>query len=269
GNTMTITGDKTNSVIQWGGGFSIGKDAQVNFINKDPQKPQNYLNIAHGTSKSIIEGVLNANNNNVFLINPNGVIITKTGTINANRFVASTTSMSDADMDKFANMKTFNDGLSFSPVFKPSKTGNVVNMGNINANDVLLIGNKVDIKGNINGMHNDNVNGDALKNPSGNTANKVHLVGNDVLINIDSVKAKSIIVSAYKSGALEQSTSSFYENGGKINGFTFQTQDYDNVQDEHGNKLEITTNNKFKKYATIASDVDWFYFAKGWNENEH
>ncbi|MCR8687256.1 two-partner secretion domain-containing protein, partial [Campylobacter sp. 1569] len=92
-NTIDVTGKTQggNHVIQWGGGFNIGKDAQVNFGKG--QSGQNYLNIAHGTDKSTIEGVLNASGNNVFLINPNGVIITKTGTINANRFVASTSSM--------------------------------------------------------------------------------------------------------------------------------------------------------------------------------
>ncbi|EAI7261935.1 filamentous hemagglutinin N-terminal domain-containing protein, partial [Campylobacter lari] len=143
GNNMNIMGNGTNSVIQWGGGFNIGKNEQVNFNGSN----KNYLNIAHGTSKSTIEGILNASGNNVFLINPNGVIITKTGTINANRFVASTSSMSDGDMKAFANLKSFDEGLSFSPVFKPHKAGNVVNMGNINTNDVLLIGNKVDIQG--------------------------------------------------------------------------------------------------------------------------
>ncbi|MCV3447055.1 filamentous hemagglutinin N-terminal domain-containing protein, partial [Campylobacter lari] len=135
GNIMNITGttpDKNSHVIQWGGGFSIGNKAQVNFKGNG----QNYLNIAHGTDKSTIEGVLNAGGNNVFLINPNGVIIEKSGSIiNANRFVASTSSMSDGDMTAFANMKNFNDGLSFSPVFKPNG-GNVVNMGSINAKNV-------------------------------------------------------------------------------------------------------------------------------------
>ncbi|WP_315967639.1 two-partner secretion domain-containing protein, partial [Campylobacter lari] len=66
---MNVSGNGANSVIQWGGGFSIGKDAQVNFGKG--QSGQNYLNIAHGTDKSIIEGILNAGGNNVFLINPN------------------------------------------------------------------------------------------------------------------------------------------------------------------------------------------------------
>ncbi|HEC1798108.1 TPA: filamentous hemagglutinin N-terminal domain-containing protein, partial [Campylobacter lari] len=111
-NTLNINGHGKNSVIQWGGGFNIGNKAQVNFNGSN----KNYLNIAHGTSKSTIEGVLNAKGNNVFLINPNGVIITKTGTINANRFVASTSSLNENDYKNF-----FSKGAAFSPVFKANK----------------------------------------------------------------------------------------------------------------------------------------------------
>ncbi|HEC1809659.1 TPA: hemagglutination protein, partial [Campylobacter lari] len=66
GNNMNIIGNGTNSVIQWGGGFSIGKGESVNFGNNKFEGQQNYLNIAHGTDKSTIEGVLNAGGNNVF-----------------------------------------------------------------------------------------------------------------------------------------------------------------------------------------------------------
>ncbi|WP_261798049.1 two-partner secretion domain-containing protein [Campylobacter peloridis] len=112
--TMNIHGNKVNSVIQWGGGFNINKGESVNFGGNS----KNYLNIAHGTNKSTIEGVLNASGKNVFLINPNGVIIEKSGTINANRFVASTSSMSNVDMWKFAKLNE-NQAGNFSPVFKP------------------------------------------------------------------------------------------------------------------------------------------------------
>ncbi|TXE85105.1 filamentous hemagglutinin N-terminal domain-containing protein, partial [Campylobacter peloridis] len=88
GNNMHINGNKVNSIIQWGGGFNINKGESVNFGGNS----KNYLNIAHGTNKSTIAGLLNANGKNVFLINPNGVIIEKSGIINANRFVASTSS---------------------------------------------------------------------------------------------------------------------------------------------------------------------------------
>nr|WP_232088176.1 filamentous hemagglutinin N-terminal domain-containing protein [Campylobacter peloridis] len=264
GNNMHINGNKVNSVIQWGGGFNINKGESVNFGGNS----KNYLNIAHGTNKSTIAGVLNASGNNVFLINPNGVIITKTGNINANRFVASTSSMSNEDMNKFANGQYANgktiDYATFSPVFKANKLGNVVNMGNINANDVLLIGHKVSIDGgNIHGMHNANTSGDALKNPSNNTASKVHLVGNEVNIQVDGIKSNSIIASAYSKGALQQSTTSYYNYGNNIGKLNFTTQEYDNIENK-ANK-QLVTKDKFEKHATIGSDVDWWHFAKGWN----
>ncbi|EAK9954200.1 filamentous hemagglutinin N-terminal domain-containing protein [Campylobacter lari] len=238
GKEMNIAGNKQNSIIQWGGGFNIGKGESVNFGGKS----QNYLNIAHGTSKSTIEGLLNANGKNVFLINPNGVIITKTGTINANRFVASTSSMSDGDMTAFANMKNFNDGLSFSPIFKPHKAGNVVNMGNINANNVLLIGNKVDIQG----------------GKLGNEKSKTHLVGNKVFVDF----GKSIIQSDYNFiSALDKShvyisSVDYYNNVNKYNKANFVKGNY------------LTNAKNIEKFVSIGSDIDWWHFAKGWNENE-
>ncbi|EPH6131613.1 filamentous hemagglutinin N-terminal domain-containing protein, partial [Campylobacter lari] len=238
GNNMNITGNGINSVIQWGGGFNIGKGEQVNFNGSN----KNYLNIAHGTSKSTIEGILNASGNNVFLINPNGVIITKTGTINANRFVASTSSMSDRDMKAFANLKNFNEGLSFSPVFKTHKAGNVVNMGNINTNNVLLIGNKVDIQG----------------GKVGNENSTTHLVGNEVFVDF----GKSIIQSDYNFiSALDKShvyisSVDYYNNVNKYNKANFVKGDY------------LTNAKNIEKFVSIGSDIDWWHFAKGWNENE-
>ncbi|EPH6131616.1 filamentous hemagglutinin N-terminal domain-containing protein, partial [Campylobacter lari] len=250
GNNMNITGNGINSVIQWGGGFNIGKGEQVNFNGSN----KNYLNIAHGTSKSTIEGILNASGNNVFLINPNGVIITKTGTINANRFVASTSSMSDRDMTAFANLKNFNEGLSFSPVFKTHKAGNVVNMGNINTNDVLLIGNKVDIQG----------------GKVGNENSTTHLVGNEVFVDADSVKLSSTInVTALKGGYIQRQM------------INFANDNYSFTKNVNINNADYTETNgqthkgssSFKKALTIgnmgdekANTIEWWHFSKGWNK---
>ncbi|AJC86024.1 two-partner secretion domain-containing protein [Campylobacter sp. RM16704] len=250
GNTMNINGHKVSSVIQWGGGFSINQGESVNFGGSN----KNYLNIAHGTSKSTIAGLLNANGNNVFLINPNGVIITKTGTINANRFVASTSSMDSAAMQNFANMNNFNDGLSFSPVFKPSKAGNVVNMGNINADKVLLIGNKVDIQG----------------GKLGNST--THLVGNNVYIDADSANLNSTInVTAIQGGYIQRQMNKFANDGYNFgNNTNIQNTNYT----ETNGQTHIGSNN-FKKALTIgnmenekANATEWFYFAKGWNEDK-
>ncbi|EHZ4886153.1 filamentous hemagglutinin N-terminal domain-containing protein [Campylobacter lari] len=262
---MQINGNGINSVIQWGGGFSIGQGESVNFGGNS----KNYLNIAHGTSKSTIEGLLNANGNNVFLINPNGVIITKTGTINANRFVASTSSMSDGEMWKFAKL-TKEQGAAFSPVFKPQKAGNVVNMGNINAKNVLLIGNKVSIDGgHINGKHNDGVSGDALKKPSGNTADKVHLVGNEVYIDKDMANFK------IASGKVDVTANAIYTQRQMINfandGYKFGSEIKDKINITNYQNHKGSSN--FKKALTIGNmgnekdnAIEWWHFAKGWNE---
>ncbi|AJC86608.1 two-partner secretion domain-containing protein [Campylobacter sp. RM16704] len=240
GNTMNINGHKVSSVIQWGGGFSINQGESVNFGGSN----KNYLNIAHGTSKSTIAGLLNANGNNVFLINPNGVIITKTGTINANRFVASTSSMDSAAMQNFANMNNFNDGLSFSPVFKPNKLGNVVNMGNINANNITLQGNKV-----VLGSENyNNINKVMAKN--------IKLEGNEVYVDVASIDGNTLQglnVDAKTKGNAYLNANGYYYNPYSFSVFS-----------------KISGNNNFKKdaYVGIGSDVDWWHFAKGWNENK-
>ncbi|AJC92942.1 hemagglutinin domain-containing protein [Campylobacter subantarcticus LMG 24377] len=237
-NIMNITGDKTNSVIQWGGGFSIGEKAQVNFKGEN----KNYLNIAHGTSKSTIEGILNADGNNVFLINPNGVIITKTGTINANRFVTSTSSMSDADMDKFAKLSSLEAGISFSPVFKPSKAGNVVNMGNINANDITLQANKIILEAGI------NTKGQLNKI----TTDKLHLKANEVYVDVGTTKVNNASIAANKGNLYLSSTGYYYNPKANYNVF-------DSVN---------SINKTYNQYISIGSDVDWWHFAKGWNENK-
>ncbi|EAJ0326546.1 filamentous hemagglutinin N-terminal domain-containing protein [Campylobacter lari] len=251
GNNMNISGNGINSVIQWGGGFNIGKGEQVNFNGSN----KNYLNIAHGTSKSTIAGILNAGGNNVFLINPNGVIITKTGTINANRFVASTSSMSDGDMKAFANLKSLEDGLSFSPVFKPNKAGNVVNMGNINAKNITLQGNKVMLSA-------DTSWDDKMKNQTGIiSANEINLQGNEVYVDVGNINGNQLQSLKIQGSNGNNFKGSIYLNA---SGYYYNPSSF-KVFDKYTN-----TNNNFKiyEYVGIGSDVDWWHFAKGWNENK-
>ncbi|EEP3708231.1 filamentous hemagglutinin N-terminal domain-containing protein [Campylobacter jejuni] len=220
---MNITGNKQNSVIQWGGGFNIAKGETVNF--GQGKTNQNYLNIAYGTKSSTIDGLLNTTGNNVYLINPNGVVIGKSGTINANKFGVSTSSMSNTEMQNFAD----STNPVFSPVFKPSNKGNVINMGNINANDVLIIGNEV---GNIgsNGVGNFNLQDNG----------KVQFVGDKVKVNVGSIKnAKDIIVSAQTAATLGQSTTDVYKNGNSLN--KIQVKEY------NGLSSHLQTNQMTKK----------------------
>ncbi|HFP7737289.1 two-partner secretion domain-containing protein [Campylobacter lari] len=245
GNNMNINGKGPNSVIQWGGGFNIGKGEQVNFNGSN----KNYLNIAHGTSKSTIAGILNAGGNNVFLINPNGVIITKTGTINANRFVASTSSISDGDMKAFANLKSFEDGLSFSPVFKPNKAGNVVNMGTINAKNVTLQGNKVMLSADTSW---DDKNNKIKFNQI--TADNIDLKGNEIYVDISTINSKNLTTEAKNKGIAYLSATGYYYN---------PTRKYNEFKN-----INNTIKKTYNQYISIGSDVDWWHFAKGWNENK-
>ncbi|MBT0742856.1 filamentous hemagglutinin N-terminal domain-containing protein, partial [Campylobacter lari] len=211
----------------------------------------------HGTDKSTIEGLLNAGGNNVFLINPNGVIITKTGTINANRFVASTSSMDSKSMQEFADGKYTNgkviDYTTFSPVFKLSKAGNVVNMGNINANDVLLIGNKVDVQG----------------GKIGNANSTTHLVGKNVYIDVDTKLNSTINVTATDGGYIQRQMIKFAED--KYNFGDNVKVNVVNYKDSNGKTHKGSSN--FKKALTIGNmgnekdnAIEWWHFAKGWNE---
>ncbi|PZT47121.1 hypothetical protein B6S12_10770, partial [Helicobacter valdiviensis] len=147
GDTMTITGNGNggNHVIAWGGGFNIGKDATVNFGGSG----KGYLNLDYSKNPSILAGKLNGGDNNIFLVNPSGVIVTESGSINANKFGISTSPMDEKTMQKFT-LEGHTDGFKFSPVFKANK-GDIINKGSITTkNGLTLIGNKVDIqKGNL------------------------------------------------------------------------------------------------------------------------
>ncbi|BEK24452.1 two-partner secretion domain-containing protein [Campylobacter jejuni] len=247
GNTMNITGNKVNSVIQWGGGFNIAKGETVNF--RQGKTNQNYLNIAYGTKSSTIDGLLNATGNNVYLINPNGVVIGKSGTINANKFGVSTSSIDSKAMQEFADRSTFESPV-FSPKFTANK-GNVINMGNIKANDVLIIGNEVG-----------NVGADGVGNFNLQDNGKVQFVGDKVKVNVRSIKnANSIIVSAQTAATLRQSTTDVYKNNTNNLDSRVQAQNYNGLT----NYLQTI---QMTKKTTIANVEGWAYFAKGINEGK-
>ncbi|EHS6615344.1 filamentous hemagglutinin N-terminal domain-containing protein [Campylobacter jejuni] len=231
GNTVTITGKGQNHVIQWGGGFNIGQNESVNFTTSG----KNYLNIAYQKDASKIDGALNGGNNNIFLVNPMGVLIGKTGTITAGKFVASTTPLNDE------NVKTFlKQGASFSPAFDVSKQGNIINLGKINADNIVLIGNKVEIK-------KGKITLDVLK-----------LEGNKVYVDAGVVKdTKNIVAKAEQEVIIQQSITSFEENGALLG--------------NSSSKFSFDDSSKVKnwtKYGSIADATEWNKFADFWNVNK-
>ncbi|WP_445489499.1 beta strand repeat-containing protein [Rhodopseudomonas sp. RCAM05734] len=91
---LTVTQTSPSAVVNWQS-FSIGQGAAVTI--QQPGSTSALLNRVTGDTPSSIAGALTANGQ-VYLVNPNGIAITSTGTVNTGGgFVASTLGISDAD----------------------------------------------------------------------------------------------------------------------------------------------------------------------------
>lgn len=96
GNTMTINQASQSAIVNWNS-FSIGTGNTVNIVQPNAASIQ--LDRVTGMTPSTIAGSLNANGQ-VYLVNPNGIAITSSGTVNiGGGFVASTLGMSDAEFN--------------------------------------------------------------------------------------------------------------------------------------------------------------------------
>ncbi len=115
GSSLTVTQSSQKAIISWQG-FSIGQGATVNFNNGSGAT----LNRVSGSSASFIDGLLQATGT-VYIVNPNGVIIGKTGVVNTGgTFVATTLDVTD---------KAF---LGSGPLtFSGPSTASVVNLGKV------------------------------------------------------------------------------------------------------------------------------------------
>ncbi len=135
-STLVVNTPSDRLVINWEG-FSIDKGELTKFVQ--PGKDSAVLNRVTGGSRSEIFGAIDANGQ-VYLINPNGIIMGRDSQINASAFLASTLDVSDAN---------FLDGGDLN--FLGKDVGTVVNFGTINAfeGDVILLGFQVDNQGNI------------------------------------------------------------------------------------------------------------------------
>ena len=181
---MNIAGNNKNHVIAWGGGFNINKGETVNFKGSGTA----FLNLDYSNKASKILGTLNGNGNNIYLVNPSGVLIGENGKVNnVSRFVASTSSLDKALKD-FTKYNANDSQLSFSPVFNPSQ-GNIVNMGNIRANEIVLMGNEVRNRTYVKDGDRNGVLGKFESNGNG----KLFIVGNKIFLDADGVKGNSNI----------------------------------------------------------------------------
>jgi len=157
-NGLTINQSSTTGIINWSS-FSVGKGQTVRFNNGGGAT----LNRVTGGNLSTISGALRSSGS-VYLINPQGVIVSKTGRVTTQGdFIASSRDLTD---DDFRNGKRH---------FSGSAQGDVSNAGHIvSANgDVALIGRSVANSGSLsaaNGRASMNAGDDVLLAPKGSSA---------------------------------------------------------------------------------------------------
>ena len=266
GKEMNITGNNTNHIIAWGGGFNINKGEIVEF-NTSHKQQASFLNLDYTNKASQILGKLNGNNHNIYLVNPSGVLIGKGASINANKFVASNT-IDDTTLNNFKDKVNDTNAITtFSPVFKPNK-GNIVNLGTIKANNgITLIGDTIDIRGG----KIENTSGGTNKNDS------IYFVGENIYIDADAVNLSSnnnIYATAFKEGYIQRQMKNFQKDSFKFGNFNQLITDEFYAYNDNGHITDKQGQNNFKKVITLGNGnadealSEWYWFANGWNNKK-
>ena len=138
-NALTITQSSPNAVVNWNS-FSIGQPNTVTF--NQPSSSSATLNRVTGNTPSTIAGTFQANGQ-VYLVNPNGIAITPSGTVNVGGgFVASTLGISDHDF--LSGKRTFTGNGSSAAVSNAGR----INVGR--GGFAALLGGTVSNEGRIN-----------------------------------------------------------------------------------------------------------------------
>ena len=137
GNTLTVNQTTSQAIVNWNS-FSIGSKAKV--IINQPSASSVELDRVTGNNASQIFGQLSSNGQ-VVLVNPNGIVFGKDGSVSATGFTASTLGITDADF-LAGNYNFVSDGSE----------GLIVNKGKLQTASggyVALLGAKVTNSGQI------------------------------------------------------------------------------------------------------------------------
>lgn len=136
GGNLTINQLTDKAIINWED-FSIKRGEVTRFIQ--PNSKSAVLNRVMSGNPSALDGLLQANGK-VLLINPNGIVVGKSGRIDVGGLVLSTLDVSDEDFLSGRDM-----------IFRGDGTAGVENYGRINAidGDVFLFGHHVVNAGSI------------------------------------------------------------------------------------------------------------------------
>ena len=136
GGNLRITQNSANAIINWDD-FSIDAGEMTRFVQ--PGRNAAVLNRVTGGNPSAIHGALRANGN-VFVVNPNGILVGAGGTIDVHGLVLSTLDVDNGEFLAGGDM-----------LMKGASDAGVTNLGRVNAigGDVFLIGRTVHNSGTI------------------------------------------------------------------------------------------------------------------------
>ena len=132
GDQMNITGSG-NVAIDWNS-FNVAQGESVKFSGM-----QAVLNYVTGNTKSEIFGNISGSGVHVFLVNPNGILLGATASVNVGELTASTRTID--------NRKSF-DGTAFStlsPEAAQKVRGDIINLGELTADKILLEGDNISL----------------------------------------------------------------------------------------------------------------------------
>lgn len=133
-NSMFISSNSDRNVISWHD-FSVAKGNSVVFTGTDAT----YLNIVKSSNISVIDGnVSSIGNNNIYLINPNGINVGITGSFEANNAILSTSKLTQENVDNFIDTGDFE--------FTKKGMGKVKLIGTLHAENTVIDGSQVIIR---------------------------------------------------------------------------------------------------------------------------
>ena len=139
GTVMTVSTNKNNALLIWNS-FNVGDGNAVHF-KPTPGKVASFLNVVKGPGASHIDGhiVDDSHGSNLYLINPNGISVGRTGSIeNFKSVYLGTSKPSQELMNRFKD----GNGLPLPPEIMPQGRGmgKITLMRSIESNDIRING---------------------------------------------------------------------------------------------------------------------------------
>lgn len=139
GTVMTVSTNKNNALLIWNS-FNVGAGNAVHF-KPTPGKVASFLNVVKGPGASHIDGhiVDDSHGSNLYLINPNGISVGRTGSIeNFKSVYLGTSKPSQELMNRFKD----DNGLPLPPEIMPQGRGmgKITLMRSIESNDIRING---------------------------------------------------------------------------------------------------------------------------------